>query len=86
MNLRMYILHSIIHRHTRSNQTPRRIDIHVYRPLWCFRLEEEELGRYQGGHGISNFAVNADDSFAEEARVDVEGSFASGSGFEDYRD
>ena len=44
------------------------------------------MGRDETGHGIGDFAVDADDAFSEEAGVDVEGSFAGGAGFEDYGD
>jgi len=43
------------------------------------------LGGDQAGHGVGDFAMDADDAFAEEAGEDVEGAFAHGAGFEDYR-
>jgi multiple sugar transport system permease protein len=49
-------------------------------------FEEQKLGADEGGNGIVDFAVQKDDPLAQEAGIDIEGSFPSGGLFDDHRD
>jgi hypothetical protein len=79
-------LHGIVHCHTGGDHPAWTIDVHVDGFFRGFGFEEEELGGYDGCHLVGYGSVDADDSFTEEAGVDVETSFAGGAVLEDYGD
>jgi Amt family ammonium transporter len=62
------------------------IDVEIDRPARILRFQEQELRADQSGHRVIDLAVEEDDALAQEARIDVEGTFAARRLFDDHRD
>lgn len=67
----MDVLHRIVDRETCRDGTARGVDVEGDWFGGVLGFEEEELGDDGGGAGFFYFAVEADDSFFEEAGEDV---------------
>lgn len=74
----LHELHGVVDGHAGGNRAPRRIDVDVDVLVRVFRLQEEELGDHEVGHLVFDGADDEDQALFEQARVDVEGTFATG--------
>jgi hypothetical protein len=86
VDLRADVLHGVVHGHPRRDGTPRAVDVHVQGIVGVLRLQKQELGRHHGSHLVCDLPVDADDPFAEQSRVNVEGAFAGRPALQDDGD
>jgi LemA protein len=71
------VVHRVMDRHARRDDTARRVDVHEDVLLRILRLQVEELRRDQRGHVILDLAGDEHDPLAQQPRIDVEAALAA---------
>ncbi|MCY1170755.1 hypothetical protein D9M73_108430 [compost metagenome] len=74
---RANVLHRIMDRHARRDDTARRVDVHEDVLLRIFRFEEQQLRGDDRRHMILDAARYEDDPFTQQTRIDVERTLAA---------
>ena len=86
MNVRLDVLHGIVHGHPGGNDPAGRIDVAVNGGRGILGLEEQKLGRDQRGHVIVDLTVDANDPLPKETAEYVEGPLSTGTALDDDGD